>query len=63
MEDALLRFPALAQLTGLSRSTVDRLEKLGRFPRRVKLGDRAVAWKQSDVDAWMKALEVRNTAP
>ena len=56
-DDALLRFPDVAQLTGLSRSTVDRMERQGRFPRRVQLGPRAVAWKRSDVNAWMDTLK------
>ncbi len=63
MDDALLRFPDLARLTGLSRSTVDRLEKSGRFPQRVQLGDRAVAWRRSDVDAWIKTLETKKGQP
>ena len=44
MDDELLRWPELSKVTKLSRSTVDRLEKLGQFPKRVKLGPRAVAW-------------------
>ena len=55
-DEMLLRFREVSLQTGLSRSTVDRLEKQGRFPRRVQLGDRTVAWRSSDINAWIKAL-------
>lgn len=34
----VLMFPEVAQLTGYSRPSIYRLERAGRFPRRVKLG-------------------------
>jgi len=45
-----LRVPAVVRLTGLGRSTIYRLMAESKFPRSVRLGDRAVAWRQSDVD-------------
>lgn len=47
-----LRMPAVVRLTGLGRSTIYRLMAESKFPRSVRLGDRAVAWRQSDVDRW-----------
>ena len=32
-----------------------RLEKLGRFPRRVRVGANRVAWLQSEIEAWIAA--------
>jgi predicted DNA-binding transcriptional regulator AlpA len=30
--------------------------KAGKFPKPVKIGDRAVAWLQSDIQAWQDEL-------
>ena len=50
-----LRLPEVLARTGLSRSTVYVRLDQGRFPRPVSLGDRAVAWIESEVDEWMRA--------
>jgi prophage regulatory protein len=55
----LIRWPAVNALTGLSRSTVDRLERAGTFPSRVMLSTNAVAWRRADVLAWAQSREVR----
>ena len=49
----LLRLPDVERLTGLSRSSVYRLEAAQRFPTRVKLSERATAWRESDVNEWI----------
>jgi len=54
----LLRLPAVMQVTGLSRSTLYRLIADEQFPRPVRLGLRAVAWRRSDVEAWSEARPV-----
>jgi prophage regulatory protein len=51
--DKLLRLPALIDCVGISRSTIYRLIDLGRFPRPIRIGLAAVAWRQSDVDEWI----------
>jgi prophage regulatory protein len=51
----LLRIKQVIEATGLSRMTVWRLEKAGRFPTRRRLGDHAVAWLESDIDAWIES--------
>ena len=46
-----------------SRSQLLRLEKAGRFPRRVPVSEQRVAWVESEIDAWMKKrIEARNAA-
>lgn len=40
----------------LSPSTLLRLEARSQFPRRVRLGDRSVAWLASEVKAHIEAL-------
>lgn len=52
--DQLLRRPAVEELTGLSRSTLYEMMPKGAFPRPVKIGARAVAWRKSQVDAWIR---------
>jgi prophage regulatory protein len=51
----LLRFPAIRERTGLSRSTIWRLERRGEFPRHVRISMNAVAWVEEDVLAWMRS--------
>lgn len=42
----------LVEITGMSRDTIDRLERKGRFPKRVLLSDRKVGWKVEEVVRW-----------
>ncbi len=53
-----LRIQAVIRVTGLSRSTLYRLIADETFPRPVKLGPRAVAWRRSDIDAWGEARSI-----
>ena len=47
-----LRRKAVQEKTGLPESTLYALVAKGRFPKPIKLGERAVAWLESDVEAW-----------
>ncbi len=49
----LIRLPEVLQLTGLSRTTVYRKIKLSQFPEPIQLGERSVAWRASDILAWI----------
>ena len=49
----LIRLPEVLRLTGLSRSTVYRKLKLSQFPEPIQLGPRSVAWRASDILAWI----------
>jgi len=53
----LLRTRELLEITGLSRSQIHRLEAAGRFPRRRRIGQRAVAWDSAEVEAWIATRE------
>lgn len=57
--ERMLRWPDVRERTGLSRTTVWREVRAGRFPAPVKLTDHAIAWKQSAVEAWIAS---RSTA-
>lgn len=48
----LLRRPEVEKRTGLSRTTIYRLMDEDRFPRPRRIGIRAVAWQQHEIDAW-----------
>lgn len=41
------------QLTGLSRSTIYLYIKLGKFPAPLKIGERAVAWINVEIEDWL----------
>lgn len=52
---ALVRLPEVQRLSGLSRSTIYRLEACGGFPSRVRLSERAIAWRSEEVQTWLDA--------
>ena len=51
----LLRLSAVLKITGLARSTIYRMIAEHRFPAPVKIGKRAVAWREEDVLQWSEA--------
>lgn len=51
----LLRLPAVRERTGLSRSTIWRLERQGAFPRHHRISANAVAWVEDDIAKWIKS--------
>ena len=38
------------------RKTIDRWERNGKFPKRIRLGATAVAWVESEIDQWFAGL-------
>ncbi len=59
MAERILRRPEVESRTGLSRSTIYQWMKDGQFPQPVKLGARLVAWRESDVTAWLESRETK----
>ena len=53
MSERIIREPECRRLTGLSRTTRWRLERKQKFPRRLNIQARVVAWRLSDVEAWV----------
>ena len=53
-----LRMTTVVRITGLGRSTIYRLIAEKNFPRPVRLGRRAVAWRRADLDRWSEARPV-----
>lgn len=54
MSCRFIRFYELHSLVGLSRSTIWRMERVGKFPARRKLGANSVAWVESEISEWIK---------
>ena len=42
----------IIELTGMSRSTLDRLERDGKFPKRVTLSTQRIGWVVQEVVDW-----------
>ena len=55
--DRIVRRPELARLTGLSLSTLWRLEQRGDFPSRRRLSANSVGWVETEVLAWVHGRE------
>ena len=58
MNQRLLRRQEVEELTGLSRASIYRLMRSGRFPLPVRVSASAVRWKASDIAAWIQSRPV-----
>ena len=58
MHEQLLRIGAVREAVGLSRSQIFRLERNQNFPARVQLSANSVAWKRSEIEAWIESRVV-----
>ena len=56
--DRLLRLEAVISLIGMKRSWILQKVKDGKFPKPIKLSERAVAWYASDIEDWIKSRAV-----
>jgi prophage regulatory protein len=54
--DFLIPRKTVEKMSGLSRATIYRLMKAGKFPRPRSIGTGSVRWRQSDVIAWQQSL-------
>lgn len=50
----IVRSPVVVTLTSLSRPTIYRLIKLGKFPRQIRLSENAVGWDIGEVNCWIQ---------
>jgi prophage regulatory protein len=57
-----LRLPDVEHRTGLRRTQLHHLEVRDRFPKRIKLSDRASGWLEAEVDAWIAARVASRSA-
>jgi prophage regulatory protein len=49
----ILRSGDVIRCTGLSRTTIWRLERAGKFPRRLRLSANSVGWSSDEIEAWL----------
>ncbi len=53
--DKIIRVDDVIEMTSVSRGTLWRWERLGKFPKRVPLGANSVGWRLSEVNDWIKS--------
>ena len=53
--EQLIRLRDLLAQLGISRSAVYRMMDDGKFPRPLKLSAQTIAFKQSEIDAWVES--------
>lgn len=53
MQERFVRMPEAEKISGKSRSTIYRGIEDGSFPKPVKIGQRAIGWRISDLEKWM----------
>ena len=54
MMKKLLKLYEVIDRTKVCRARIYQLMELNEFPKSVKLGQRSVAWVESEVDAWIE---------
>ena len=52
--DEVWRRPKVESVTGLACSTIYLQMKNGTFPKPIKIGERAVGWRMSEINAWLE---------
>jgi prophage regulatory protein len=57
----IMRLSEVKEVTGLSKTTIYRFEKEGRFSSRVSLGERSVGWFEDDVEGFLMSLKVQSS--
>ena len=58
----ILRMPELRRITGLSSSTIVRMERRREFPPRLRLGGTAVGWREDEILQWINSLDRQATS-
>jgi prophage regulatory protein len=62
MAQKIYRLKELRSITGYGKTQIYEMIEAGRFPRPIPLGDRAVGWLESEIDAWQKARTAKRDA-
>jgi prophage regulatory protein len=63
IRDVLLRIETVCGITGLSVGSIYRLMGQNKFPRPFKITGTAVAWRLSEVTAWVDSREREGGSP
>lgn len=54
--ERILRLKGVLERTGLSRSTLYRKVQARTFPKPLKISERCIGWRESDVESWLRSL-------
>ncbi len=54
-QNTFLRIPDVIKTVGLCKASIYNMMTRGEFPRPKRLSSRAVAWKLSDIQAWIES--------
>jgi len=54
MTDSLIRIKKVEAKTGLKKSMIYGLISKDEFPEPIKIGERAVAWIEREIDKWIE---------
>ncbi len=49
----IIRWPELHKMLKASRSTIDRWENNGKFPKKVHIGENSIGWKSDEVEEFI----------
>ena len=52
--ERIVRLNTVLARTGLSRSTVYRKIAEGTFPAQVRISERCIGWRESDIERWLR---------
>ena len=63
MTQNILRLPAVMLKTSLSKSSIYRLESLGQFPKRVRIGENSTGWLSSEIDEFITSRPRVSNSP
>ena len=50
----ILRLGSVLERTGLTRSTLYRKIETGTFPKQVRISERCVGWRESEIEGWLR---------
>ncbi len=56
----ILRAPEVVRLIGVSRTTLWRMERAGKFPKRISIsgGGTAVGWREDQIREWIDSRKL-----
>lgn len=59
----ILRLPEVMSVVGLRRACIYKMQREGTFPKRVRIGVRAVGWIDSEIHSWLVKRAGRAISP
>ena len=63
MSEEIWRKPKVLDTIGMKSTWLHDAVKKGEFPSPIKLGERAVGWRSSDIAAWLNTREIASALP